>query len=120
MVLFLPPMLEALYQLITTISQLQPLNRINAVFQALRLRNLWDSLPQYFFTANLYAPARKPATDLLTSLAANTNDIGDELGGLNGLFGLGIGLPHAALVLAGYSVIFAVLLYFSFLRRDVD
>lgn len=120
MVLFLPPMLEALYQLITTIAQLQPLNRINAIFQALQLRHLWESLPRYFFTANLYAPARRPVTDLVAGLGGDGQEITRELGGISGLLGVGITLPHAATVLTAYAAVFAALLYWSFLRRDVD
>lgn len=79
MVLFLPAMLEALYGLITTISQLQPLNRINAVFQALRLRRAWEALPEYFFTANLYSPARKPLAGLVASFGSEVSaEVGED------------------------------------------
>lgn len=121
MVLFLPSLLEAVYGVLSTIAQLQPLNRINAVFQALRLKNAWDALPQYFFTANLYAPSRAPGQGLLASFGADLGvEATSELGPLAGLLGTGITLPHAALVMAGYAAVFGVLLYLLFLRRDVD
>jgi|GEM_PF-486923 len=124
MVLFLPAMLEALYGLITTISQLQPLNRINAVFQALRLRRAWEALPEYFFTANLYSPARKPLAGLVASFGSEVSaEVGDELrdfGPFGDLLGAGITVPHAAWVMALYALVFAALLYWTFLRRDID
>lgn len=121
MVLFLPSFLEAIYSVLSTIAQLQPLNRINAVFQALRLKNAWDALPQYFFTANLYAPSRAPAQSLASTFGAELGaDFGSELGPMAGLLGTGITLPHAALVMLAYSALFGALLYLTFLRRDVD
>lgn len=121
MVLFLPSFLEAIYGILNTVGQLQPLNRINAIFQALRLRNAWDALPQYFFTSNLYAPARAPAQGVM---AAFTEELGRETGAdvgpVAGLLGTGITLPHAALVMGVYALLFGVLLYTIFLRRDVD
>lgn len=121
MVLFLPGLIEAVYGLLSTIAQLQPLNRINAVFQALRLKNAWDALPQYFFTANLYAPSRAPAKDLAASLGADlAGQAATELGPMASLLGTGITVPHAALVMVGYAVLFGVLLFTVFLRRDVD
>lgn len=121
MVLFLPGLIEAVYGLLSTIAQLQPLNRINAVFQALRLKNAWDALPQYFFTANLYAPSRAPAKDLAASLGADlAGQAATELGPMASLLGTGITVPHAALVMVGYAVLLGVLLFTVFLRRDVD
>ena len=121
MVLFLPSFLEAIYGLLSTIAQLQPLNRINAVFQALRLKNAWDALPQYFFTANLYAPSRAPAQGLTSAFGAELGaEFGSELGPVAGLLGTGITLPHAALVMLAYSALFGALLYLAFIRRDVD
>lgn len=117
MVLFLPSLLETLYTVINTISQVQPLNRFNAVFQALRLQKAWKALPEYFFTSNLYAPGRAPGTGLLKELAGSDPDAGVAL---QGLLGTGISLTHAALVMTGYAVVFGVLLYWWFIRHDVD
>lgn len=120
-VLFLPALLETIYSVLSTISQLQPLNRINAIFQALRLQNAWEALPQYFFTANLYAPARAPAQGLAAEFGAELAvEFGAEVGPVAGLLGTGITLPHAALVLAVYAALFGALLYLSFGRRDVE
>ncbi|HRN18156.1 MAG: ABC transporter permease [Trueperaceae bacterium] len=118
MVLFLPSLLEAIYAVINTISQLQPLNRINALFQALHLQQVWQALPKYFFTANLYAPGRRPAGTWLGQVVGQ-GDLSD-LGPLNSMLGTGLSLGHSALVMAGYSVLFGVILYWWFLRRDVD
>lgn len=120
MVLFLPALLETVYSVLTTIGQLQPLNQINAFFQALRLKNVWESLPQYFFTTNLYAPSRKPGQELLGALGADVGVSASDLGPFSSLLGSGITLPHAALVMLVYSVIFGTLLYWAFLRRDID
>ena len=121
MVLFLPSFLEAIYSVLSTIAQLQPLNRINAVFQALRLKNAWDALPQYFFTANLYAPSRAPAQSLASTFGAELGaDFGSELGPMAGLLGTGITLPHAALVMLAYSARVGARLSLTFRRRDVD
>lgn len=115
MVLFLPSLIETIYTIINTISQVQPLNRINAVFQAIKLQAVWQELPKYFFTANLYAPGRKPATSWLKELG-----VGEEFEPLQNLLGNGLPLTHSALVMAGYALIFGALLYWWFLRRDID
>ena len=121
MVIFLPALLEGLYALISTLGALQPLTRINAVFQALRLQQLWEALPRYFFSPNLYAPARAPLGDLVRAFGA-TPGTSDQLdmGPLNAFLGRGITLPHAAAVMAGYILIFGGLLVWVFLRRDVE
>lgn len=116
MVIFLPALLEGLYALITALTSLQPLTRLNVLFQALRFQQLWDSLPRYFFTNNLYAPARQPALALVKSFGGSTTDLGP----MTALFGTGITLLHASLVMAGYALLFGALLTWIFLRRDVD
>ncbi len=120
MVLFLPPLIETIYGVLTTIGQLQPVNQINAFFQALRLKNVWESLPQYFFTANLYVPSRKPGAEVLQALAGDAGIDGAELGPFSSLLGSGITVGHAALVMLAYAAIFGALLFWAFLRRDVD
>lgn len=117
-VLFLPSLLEGLYTVINTLAQVQPLNRINAVFQALRLQAAWEAAPKYFLTSNLYAPGRKPATALLQDIVGDA-DIGD-IGPLTTLLGNGQTLTHSALVTAGYALVFGLLLYWRFLRHDVE
>lgn len=128
MVLFLPAMLEAIYSILTTIGQLQPLNRINAFFQALRLQKAWEAVPEYFFTANLYAPARAPARDLVASFVKamgsgatdGATSGGLEIGPIQTLLGTGITIGHATFVMALYSLLFGALLLWLFLRRDID
>lgn len=117
-VLFLPALVEGVYSVLTALSQLQPLNRINAVFQALRLKRTWDALPEYFFTANLYLPARWPVRDFANQFLAEADEV--DLGPLASMLGGDLTLPHAGLVMAGYAALFAALLAWSFLRRDVD
>lgn len=118
MVLFLPGLIEGIYTILNTLLQLQPLNRINAIFQTLRLRQAWEDAPQYFFTANLYAPGRQPTAGAIGELAVDGGEFGTEAFG--GLLGAGIDLPHAAVVMAVYTLVIGGLLYWAFLRRDVD
>jgi ABC-type transport system involved in multi-copper enzyme maturation permease subunit len=117
-VLFLPGLVEGIYTVLTSLAQLQPLNRINAVFQALRLRRAWESLPEYFFTANLYLPARWPVRDAVNALIESDGDV--DMGPLTGMLGGDLTLPHAGLVMLGYAAAFGLLLTWAFLRRDVD
>lgn len=116
-VFFLPALVEGLYTLIRTTVGFEPVNRLNAVFQALRLRQTLEDLPRYFFTNNLYLPARLPARDLIETFAA-----GDDLqeAPFASIFGAGLTLPHAAVVMAVYAAVFGLLLTVLFLRRDVD
>ena len=116
-VFFLPALVEGLYTLVRTTVGFEPVNRLNAVFQALRLRQTLEDLPRYFFTNNLYLPARLPARDLIETFAA-----GDDLqeAPFASIFGTGLTLPHAALVMAVYVALFGGLLTVLFLRRDVD
>lgn len=117
-VLFLPGLIEGVYTILNTLLQLQPLNRINALFQTLRLRQAWEDAPLYFFTANLYAPGRAPGTEFMTELIPEGDDFDQSIFG--GLLGTGIDLSHAAAVMAGYTLVIGALLYWAFLRRDVD
>lgn len=118
MVLFLPSLIETLYVVLNTISQLQPLNRINAIFQALRIQKAWQELPHYFFTANLYNPARQSTGALFNELGV-TAELQDA-GPLTALLGSGLPLGHSALVMGGYALVFGAILYWWFLRRDFD
>ncbi len=118
MVFFLPALLEGLYTIYATTVGFQRLNRVNALFQMLRLRERLEELPRFFFTNNLYAPARAPVGELITAFGGNPAS--DDLGPLNSILGAGITLPHAGLVMAGYAVVFGGLLLWLFLRRDVQ
>ncbi len=117
MVIFLPALLEGVYVLLTALGNLQPLTRFNALFQALRLQQVWEDLPRYFFTSNLYAPARNPLQSLIASFGAPA---GTDMGPMNAFLGNNITLAHAGLVMAGYALVFGALLTWSFLHRDVD
>ncbi len=113
-IFFLPPLLEGLYSLYATVVGFQPVTRFNMVFQALNLQQTMENLPLYFFTANLYAPARS----LLDDLAGNL-DLGLAPGELAGFLGGSTTMLHSALVTLGYFVVFGLLGYWLFHRRDV-
>ncbi len=119
MVLGLPGLIEMIYAILNSIGQLQPLNRLNALFQALRIQQAWEAAPRYFFTANLYGPARSPVGGLAQQLTGGAM-AGEDLGPFAMLFGSNLSLQHNALVMAGYAAVFLALLTLAFLRRDVD
>jgi ABC-type transport system involved in multi-copper enzyme maturation permease subunit len=119
MVFFVPALLEGLYTIYRATVGFQPLNRLNAVFQGLRLRQTLEDLPRYFFTNNLYAPSRSPLPDLVTVFGGSPGS-DEDLGPLANIFGAGITLEGAAVVMLVYSVIFGGLLVWLFLRRDVQ
>ncbi|CAN5443498.1 hypothetical protein BH24DEI1_BH24DEI1_13050 [soil metagenome] len=111
-IFFLPAMLEGAVSFYLVTSGLNLTNRITALLQALRLRQLAETLPQYFLSTNLYAPARRPLAELGEVFGA-----GAFGGPLAGLFTADLG--RAALVLLGYGLLFGGLLAWSFTRRDV-
>ncbi len=117
-IIFLPVILEGIYFIYSTLVGFQPLNRFNAAFQVLRLRKTLEELPTYFFTRNLYAPAREPLSQVVQLFGG---DIGADadLGPLTDLLGA-VTLQNAALVMAVYAVIFGSLLTWRFLRQDVS
>lgn len=116
---FLPALLEGLYTVWRTTVGFEPINRLNAVFQALRLRQTLEELPRWFFTNNLYLPARLPATRLVDFFgSAEAEDL--QGSPFASLLGSGLTLPHAAAVMAVYAAIFGGLLTLLFLRRDVE
>lgn len=117
-VFFLPGLLEGLYSLYRTTVGFQPLNRVNAVFQALRLRQTLEDLPRYFFTRNLYAPSREPLSEVVRTLGGDPGSA--DMGPLTDLIGASITMPQAAAVMAGYTLLFGAILVWSFLRRDVQ
>lgn len=117
-VFFVPALLENLYRFWRLTVGFEPINQMNAVFQALRLRNTLEALPRYFFTDNLYLPARRPARDLAQSFGEEAADMGG--GPMSGLLGGSLALDHALLVMLGYGVVFALLLSWAFVRRDVE
>jgi len=117
-IFFLPALLEGLYTIYATAVGFQPLNRINAVFQFLRLQRTLEELPRYFFTRNLYAPSREPLSSVVSLLGGDPSS--DDLGPLTDLLGGNIELERAAIVLTVYTVIFGGILVWSFMRRDVQ
>lgn len=123
-IFFLPALVEGLYTVWRTTVGFEPLNRLNAIFQALELQRTMENLPRWFLTDNLYLPARIPALDVVDAFAsgAGAASVQEELAGtpLAGLFGSNLTLPHAGWVMVLYAVVFGALLTWSFLRRDVD
>ena len=117
-VFFLPGLLEGLYTLYRATVGFEPVNRLNVLFQALRLQQRLEAIPQYFFTSNLYAPARSPVADLVRAVNTGGGEIPQDA--LGQLLGAGITLPHAAAVMAGYAVVFGILLFWRFARHDVE
>jgi ABC-type transport system involved in multi-copper enzyme maturation permease subunit len=118
-IFFLPALLEGIYTVYRTTVGFERLTRLNALFQTLRLRQTLEDLPRYFFTRNLYAPSRQPLNEVITSLGGdttNSNDMGPFINNLLGNFPL----SHSATVMAGYAIVFGVILLVSFLRRDVS
>lgn len=117
-VLFLPALIEGLYTLYRTTVGFQPLNRFNALFQMLRLRQTLEDLPRYFFTRNLYAPARDPLSDVVIGLGGDPAS--SDLGSLVNALGGNITLQHATLVTIGYALALGGVLIWSFLKRDIQ
>lgn len=116
-ILFAPPILEGIYSIYATLVGFQPVNRLNLVFQTLRLRKTLEELPRYFFTNNFYAPARKPLSEVVSLLGLNPG--GEDLGPLSNILGSGISLQSSAWVIGGYALVFAGFLVWRFLREDV-
>jgi ABC-type transport system involved in multi-copper enzyme maturation permease subunit len=117
LVFFLPALLEGLYSLLRATLGVQPLTRLNAIFQALELRGALAGIPRYFFTTNLYAPAREPLAELVRQFGAEP---GGDLGLLTSLLRTDVTLLHSGLVMLGYGLAFMALLVWVFLKRDVD
>jgi ABC-type transport system involved in multi-copper enzyme maturation permease subunit len=120
LVFFLPALLEGLYSLYALAVGFQPVNRLNVLFQTLQLRQTLEDLPRYFFTNNLYFPARSPVTDLIAIFGDIDGGGGSPMGAIPGLLGGGVTLSHAALVMGGYIVVFGALLAWRFAQHDVD
>jgi len=118
MTFFLPALFEGIYTVWRATVGFEPINRLNAVFQALELRRTLENLPRWFLTDNLYLPARVPTRRLIDLFGAEAADIQDSP--LGSLFGSGLTLPHAAWAMTLYAVFFGALLTWLFMRRDVD
>ncbi|MDF1521780.1 MAG: ABC transporter permease [Trueperaceae bacterium] len=118
LVFFLPALLEGLYTVYAAVVGFQPINRFNAFLQAIRMRQVLEDLPTYFFTTNVYAPARSTTRELVATFGAEASGNGGP--DLSALLGSGITLGHAAWVVAGYTVVLFALLVWRFLRTDVD
>lgn len=118
MVFFLPALIEGIYAIVRATIGVRPLNRVNAFFQALELQVTFENLPRYFFTTNLYSPARRPLEEMATLIT------GESMEGAEGPFAnlirTDLSLGHSGLVMLGYGLVFLAILGWLFLRRDVD
>jgi ABC-type transport system involved in multi-copper enzyme maturation permease subunit len=114
-IFFLPAMIEGAIGFYLTVVGLDRLNRLNILIEALRLRRLAETLPQYFFTSNLYAPSRQPLSELAEVFGPGV--VSGGAGPLAAFFT--IDLPRAALVLFVYGAILTALFIWSFTRRDI-
>ena len=116
-IFFLPALFEGVYTIVQATVGFERINRFNAIFQALRLRQRLEDLPRYFFTNNLYFPSREPLGQIVRSLGG---DPGSDMGPLQNVFSLNVDMRHAALVMAGYGVVFALFLFWRFSRSDMN
>jgi ABC-type transport system involved in multi-copper enzyme maturation permease subunit len=116
LVFFLPALLEGLYTVYATVVGFQPINRFNVFLQTIRMRQLLEDLPAYFFGGNVFAPARAPMRELVAEITGGATS-GPDLGTL---IGTGITIERAAWVVAGYTALLLALLAWRFLRSDVD
>jgi len=117
LVFFLPGLLETLYSVYAAVVGFQPINRFNVFLQGIRLRQLLEDLPTYFFTANVYAPARAPVREVTSAFTAGAGADGLDL---SGLLGTSITLERAVWVAGGYALLFLAILAWRFLRADID
>lgn len=117
-IFFLPALLEGLYGIYRATIGFEPLTRWNVLFQGLSLRRTLEDIPRLFFTNNLYAPARAPLQDVVRALGGDPTDT--DFGPIADFMGAGITLGHAGWVMAGYFVLFATVLAWLFVRRDID
>lgn len=111
-IFFVPAVLEGAVSFYLFTAGFDASNRITALLQALRLRQLAETLPQYFLTTNLYAPSRQPLAELAEVLGADA--FGGPLAGL-----LSVDLSRSALVMLVYGLLFGGVLLWSFTRRDI-
>ena len=116
LVFFLPALLEGLYTVYATVVGFQPINRFNVFLQTIRMRQVLEDLPAYFFGANVFAPGRAPMRELVAEITGGATS-GPDLGTL---IGTGITIERAAWVVAGYTALLLALLAWRFLRADVD
>jgi ABC-type transport system involved in multi-copper enzyme maturation permease subunit len=116
LIFFLPALIEGLYSIYAVAVGFQPINRFNILLQTLRIRQVLEDLPAYFFSTNLYAPARQQLNTLTEALLPPEA----QVGGLSDLLGSSISIERAAIVVSGYALLFAGLMLWRFLRSDVD
>lgn len=117
LVFFLPSFLETLYTIYAAVVGFQPINRFNVFLQTIRLRQLLEDLPTYFFTANVFAPARQPIRTLIADFTGAAGPGAAEFGGL---LGANVTIERAVWVVLGYTALCLGLLAWRFLRADVD
>ena len=83
----------------------------------LKLRRLVDSIPQYFLTTNFSFPSKQvilsmPPSEFTEGIQEITNSPFASMFQLE--------LSQSAWVMAAYALIFGLLLFFEFSRRDIQ
>ncbi|MEZ4607307.1 MAG: ABC transporter permease [Deinococcales bacterium] len=113
-VMFLPIFLESLYTFYRLAVGFDRINRFNALLEVLQIQNTLKNLPKYFWTTNLFAPARQP-------LAEISKAMGEDFSELQGPFSqfFNGNLQQAAITLGVYGLVFAMILFWNFRRKDV-
>ncbi len=117
-IILLPRLVEGLYGIYAVISEVgQVNNRFMAALEALQLRNTLENLPRYFLTSNFSAPSREI---ILSVEEFSELDFFNEIGGAGPFVNMfTIDLNRSMIVMGIYALIFGILLFWSFRRRDV-
>ena len=107
LILFLMPVAELIYQILSSIVRFNPASQLAQFFKHQLVQPWWDALPDWFFTTNTFSPSREAFNPILGMLGGGVQVTGR------------VGASHSTLVLAVYTVVFLLLLVPAFLRRDV-
>ncbi len=116
-IFFLPPLIEGLYSIYRATVGFDRLNRFNAFLQAIEFQQTLQNLPRYFFTNNLYAPAREPLGEIAQAFGG---DAGNVEGPLSDILGFNFDLERSLITMGVYALVFGAILTWSFVRRDID
>lgn len=106
-ILFLMPVAELIYQILSSIVRFNPASQLAHFFKHQLVQPWWNKLPDWFFTTNTFSPSREAFNPILGMLGGGTQITGR------------VGALHSATVLLVYSVVFLLVLIPAFRRRDV-
>ncbi len=117
-IILLPRIVEGFYSIYALIAEVgQVNNRFTAFLEALQLRNTLENLPKYFLTSNFSAPAREVVHTAEGFAELDFFSGMSEGGPFANMFD--IDLTRSTIVMGIYALIFGILLFWSFKRRDV-